>query len=230
MSTRRLLGESLTSAGVVNGVIQDDWDQIIKICKAGRAQDFYSLGDTKTISLTNGNSYPMMLVAFDADLKADKTGFVNTTWISTNFYSTGISVPQGLVDMNSVTNYSQSNMKKMCDEKIYQSLADSDLKKNIIQVVKVQLGIDSYLSTNAITDSSEYVWVPSMQESLSTDSLYHKTWEISSGKQIAFRDISCNSSKRAGVFYHVTPNGQSVSTAYSTLGSGSWDFYFGFCL
>lgn len=73
---------TLTSAGVVNGIIQDDWDAINQIAKAGRAQEFYSIGDTKVIKI-NGYDVPMYLVGFDHDDVSDGMGKANTTWFGT---------------------------------------------------------------------------------------------------------------------------------------------------
>lgn len=54
-SRRRMMaGANLTSKGVVGGVIQDDWDQIIKICKSGKADQFYSIGDKIRLYCTLG--------------------------------------------------------------------------------------------------------------------------------------------------------------------------------
>lgn len=76
-----LLSSGLTSAGVKNGIIQDDWDTINEICKAGRASEFYSIGNRKVVSLEGIGDATFRFAGIKADIKADRTGVAETSWI-----------------------------------------------------------------------------------------------------------------------------------------------------
>lgn len=86
-----LLSSGLTSAGVENGIIQDDWDTINEICKSGRASEFYSVGDGKVVSLEEIGEVTFRLAGFKADIKADRTGVAETSWLVDYALRSGIS-------------------------------------------------------------------------------------------------------------------------------------------
>lgn len=83
MSMRRrrmLMNQPLTSKGVVDTFIQDDWSQIAKICAAGRAQEFYSIGDRKILQIGSEYNHEVILCGFDFYDRADGKGKANTVW------------------------------------------------------------------------------------------------------------------------------------------------------
>lgn len=59
------------------------WAEISAIGAAGRADEYFDLGDTKTVTLSDGTSFAMEIVAFNADVKADGTPAA-ITWLSKN--------------------------------------------------------------------------------------------------------------------------------------------------
>lgn len=96
---------TITSKGVANGVIQDDWDKIIEICEAGLASKFYSIGDFKPLALTEPEvcTVNMELVAFNAEYYQEGTHLVpaSTSWLSKeaiNKKASGVSTSSYLSD------------------------------------------------------------------------------------------------------------------------------------
>lgn len=80
---RSLETDNLTSLGVsADGEILDDWDKIVKICNAGRAQDFYESGNWKSDVSTPGE-HRYILIGFNKEIDADNFQVVNTTWMGT---------------------------------------------------------------------------------------------------------------------------------------------------
>lgn len=76
-----LFSSSLTSAGVIDGVIQDDWEKINEICKAGRTKDFYPLGSYKPLELLNGaGTVNMIFAGMNKEVRADGQCLPTTTW------------------------------------------------------------------------------------------------------------------------------------------------------
>ncbi len=83
-----LFSSSLTSAGVIDGVIQDDWEKINEICKAGRTKDFYPLGSYKPLELLNdAGTVNMVLAGVNKEIRADEQCLPTTTWISQTYTS-----------------------------------------------------------------------------------------------------------------------------------------------
>lgn len=59
------------------------WAEIKAISEAGKADEYFNIGDTKTFILKdNANSVvTMQMIAFDADTKADGSGTAGITWL-----------------------------------------------------------------------------------------------------------------------------------------------------
>ncbi len=92
-SRRRMLaGENLTSKGVsASGEILDDWEQIVKICNAGQAENFYSIGNWKNVPYGSTN-LKTAIGGFNVDLRTDGKGFANTSWIGLEWIDVANSV------------------------------------------------------------------------------------------------------------------------------------------
>lgn len=90
MDRRAALMSTITSKGVANHVIQDDWDEIVTICKAGLASQFYSLGDYKPLPLTVPKTCTvnMELVGFKIDHQPVGSDLIaiETTWLSKELF------------------------------------------------------------------------------------------------------------------------------------------------
>ena len=134
-SRRRMLSvENLTSKGVINGEIQDDWDQIVRICQSGRAQDFYSIGDWKTLNLGSLGTIKMGLANFNVDVRSDGKGFAPTSWMNLNplksYYGADVSY-----SVNTDTGWSISTQRTSYNETIYESIPEA-VRNNVLMVRK----------------------------------------------------------------------------------------------
>lgn len=58
------------------------WAEIKAISEAGKGDEYFNLGDTKSFTTTDGIEVMMEIVAFNADTKADGTGTAGITWVS----------------------------------------------------------------------------------------------------------------------------------------------------
>ena len=134
--------------------INDSWEEIQAHIEAGDYATRYSLGDTKTITLTDGATVVMEIVAFNADTKADGTTSA-ITWMSKRAVT--------LHQMNSTeTNaggWEASEMRAWLQNDFYDTLP-SDVKGVIESVNKTYYDYATS-STKVCVDS---IWIPSYRE------------------------------------------------------------------
>jgi hypothetical protein len=147
--------ENVTFAG-------GSWADIARICDAGEASEYFSLGDTRTISYEyNGTTYDatVEIVAFDFDDKADGSGKAGITVCTT-------SVTPWTAKKHSSYNYPGSQWPNcdaysMFNSTIFNTFS-TDLKNVIKPVVKLTNGYDGSVSTTFTT--TDMVWLPSIRE------------------------------------------------------------------
>lgn len=148
-----IMGDGLSSAGVVNRKIQDDWDTIADICESGRASEFYSVGDYKPLTLTNGTSVNMCLIGFNRDHNLD--GLPTTSFLSAQ-------TVKKYTDVNSNVGYcgwrinkeiSATSMEGYYRDTIY-PLIPTNVKTRIKPVSK---SFQSYEVTKSMQTSSTYM-------------------------------------------------------------------------
>ena len=168
ISRRRMMaGANLTSKGVVDGVIQDDWDQIIKICKSGKADQFYSEGDYKPLEVSGIGTFNMLIAGFKTDVRTDVREFCNVSWISKegfqceglnkivveDYYASG----KDPLDLNSqVVKYLDINMIEFFP---------AIIKDNIVPVEKYCLiPQEGYNNRSALAIYSNKIWIPGFFE------------------------------------------------------------------
>jgi len=133
------------------------WAEIKTISEAGKGDEYFNLGDTKTFTTTDGIEVVMEIVAFNADTKADGTGTAGITWISKNIVTTH--------NMNSSnTNaggWEASGLRTWLQSDFYATLPN-DAKNVIVSVNKTY-----YDSLDGSTESCvDNVWIPSYREIL----------------------------------------------------------------
>lgn len=161
-----LAGENLTSLGVSeDGEILDDWEKIGKICKAGRAQDFYSVGNWKNVDY--GSTYgtkKMVIFRFNYDDLADGTGKANTSWVCRG-YLDGYKVIQS----DSTGALTRMNCRSTLNDSIYNSI-ESTVKDNIKLVHKRTAEVQTEVIENngasntcncqtVINETDDYLWL-----------------------------------------------------------------------
>ncbi len=89
-----IMGDGLSSAGVVNRKIQDDWDTIADICESGKASEYYSIGDYKELDLGTGGVQRMCIVGFNKDASPESsftTAFLSADLVKPVQYEKGSS-------------------------------------------------------------------------------------------------------------------------------------------
>ena len=147
------------------GVSAEDctWDEIKAISEAGKGDEYFNLGDTKTITTTDGKTIVMEIVAFNADTKADGTGKAGITWISKN----AIAEREMNAERTNAGGWLNSEMREWLQGDFYSTLPD-DLKNNIVSVNKSYYDYNSGSpKTNVCSDN---VWIPSSREIHGSDS------------------------------------------------------------
>ncbi len=142
----------LKTNGVVNEVIQDSIRQVVINCKAGRASEYYSVGDRINITLEGIDaSVYLMFLGSGLDTRADGSDKPVSTWAfqssSSYLYSTWNE--NGSTELG----WEKSTLRNFLRTTVYDALPDI-IKNNIVEVKK--------LSNGSIT--IENVWVPSREE------------------------------------------------------------------
>ena len=132
------------------------WNDIAKICAAGKAKEYFRLGDTKSVTIVeNGveKTFLMEIVSFDADTKADGTKAA-ISWISVEVVT--------MREMNETkTNdgaWEGSDLRSWLQSDFY-SLLPADLQDAIVVVNK------TYMKANTENGTcQDSLWIPSSRE------------------------------------------------------------------
>ena len=137
------------------------WDEIKAISEAGKGDDYFNLGDTKTFTTTDGIEVVMEIVAFNADTKADSTGTAGITWISKNIFAEH--------NMNSshktTDGWEASDMRTWLQNDVYNRIPSA------VQSAIVEVGKTYYDYTSKSTKSCiDNIWIPSYREIFGGDS------------------------------------------------------------
>jgi len=130
------------------------WEQIKAIGDAGKADEYFNLGDTKTITLTDNTTMVMEIVAFDEDTKEDGTKAA-ITWLAKDVVTKHI--------MNTAnTNaggWEASEMRGWLQGDFYATLP-TEVTEHIVEVNKTYFD-----HTSGTTKScADKVWIPSYGE------------------------------------------------------------------
>ncbi len=151
--------------GVVNGVIQDSIRQVVINCKAGKASEYYSVGDRIKITLEGIGAFDFKFLGSGLDTRADGSDKPVSTWLCTG----GTMATYWNTESNGTTGgWEASLIRKVCMQQIYGSLP-TVIRDNIVKVNKTQY---IYVNnTSASVTTNDKVWVPSSRE-ISTSGMY----------------------------------------------------------
>lgn len=204
------------------------WDEIKAISEAGKGDEYFNLGDTKTFTTTDGKTIVMEIVAFNADTKADGTGTAGITWLSKEIITKHF---MNTTDTH-IGGWEDSELRIWMQSDFYSTLPDV-IKNSIVSVNKTY-----YDKTSGATKScTDTVWIPSYHE------IFNANYEGSGVEYTAYFNnyltrIKYDSSGSAakwwlrsagnyydGTFYAVGSDG----FAGSTPASNSYGVVFGFC-
>lgn len=131
------------------------WAEIKAISEAGKGDEYFNLGDTKTFTTTDGKEIVMEIVAFNADTKAGGTGKAGITWMSLSIITT---YAMNSSDSNS-DGWGGSDLRSWLQNDFHATLP-LDVKSSIVDVNKTYYDY-STTSTKSCIDN---VWIPSVGE------------------------------------------------------------------
>lgn len=130
------------------------WEQIAEICANGEAENYFSLGDTKTITRTDNTTFDVVIAAFNHDDLSDGSGKANMTLLSTHIID-GLST---IYTASSSTWWGNSTMRKDLQNEFRRTLPES--LRNAIKTVDKK----STTNTLALSVSQDTLWIPSATE------------------------------------------------------------------
>ena len=132
------------------------WDEIKAISEAGKSDEYFNLGDTKTFTTTDGKTIVMEIVAFNADTKADGTGTAGITWISKNIIET-----RAINSTNTALGgWMETELRAWLQGDFYSTLP-ADVKNTIATVNKTY---HDYVNGKSTKTCSDTLWIPSVRE------------------------------------------------------------------
>ena len=138
------------------------WEEISAIGNAGKADEYFNLGDTKTITLTTGEEVVMEIVAFNADEKT-AGGYAAITWVSKNVLKT--THVMNTTDTNE-GGWEASDMREWLQTDVYNTLP-TEVKSTIVAVNKTY-SVAAPSATSITKTCSDTVWIPSFREASGT--------------------------------------------------------------
>ncbi len=140
------------------------WEAIARLVKAGLFSKMFSIGDTKTLTLSDGWSTVATIVGFNHDEKSDGTGTCEVTFDFTYLYHTETEMGESPVSSN-YFRWSECNLRNIVIPDIWETLPDI-LKENIAEVTKntgtYSVGFTSVSSTSYST--ADKLWAFSLKE------------------------------------------------------------------
>lgn len=210
--------------------ITDSWAEIIAAEGDGTYLTKYALGDTKKFTI-DGETFYAVLVAFDADNKADGTGKAHITWMVnrvaearsfTGHYS------------STIKNWSTMEWRTHLAEDI---LSEMDIAGYIVPVTKITQVSEGYVISDETTTDS--LWLPSEREltgaEQETEADYDYTGYFLSNR--ATLRVRINSDTYASAVYLLRSNtggnwraiNTSGNAANASTGLSAFGLVFGFC-
>lgn len=151
------------------------WAEISEISRSGKAADTFSIGDKKSIELTNGHTCVVEIVGFDHDELSDGSGEkAGISVVCCRLPYIGVSHTQGIPSSytkNKSYGYAAysypSAERSWYVNTLYPTLIPSDLRNVIRQVNKEYYLVktDNYNNvTKSVQVTAEYCWPPSPTE------------------------------------------------------------------
>ncbi len=120
---------------MINGVIQDEWDQVIINCQEGKADKYYSAGDYLPIQLSGiSGTYHVEYVGSAYDIRADGSNRPVTTWAFKDIPTTSVWNSNG----KNAGGWKSSDIRSHCRTVIFNALPN-EIRDNIVEVKKQQM-------------------------------------------------------------------------------------------
>ena len=151
-----------------------DWGTIAKISAAGKASEYFNVGDEKTISLTTGESVTLQILGFNHDDKADGSGKAGITFGMKNLLATKYSMN------SSNTNAGGWNSSAMRSSTMATLLSQlpSDLRAVIKSVSKKAMvgGGSSSSPATSVQASTDSIWLLAVAELFSKTAIENSSY------------------------------------------------------
>lgn len=135
----------------------NSWALISYISRAGRAQDYWNIGDEKTVELSNGETLTLQIYDFNHDDRSDGKGKAGITFGSKNVLATTYQMNETNTNVGS---WKESKFR-VSDVPDIWDLLPSDLSANILEVTKTTTA--GNVSTS-IVSTSDKIFIPAMVE------------------------------------------------------------------
>lgn len=203
---------------VIDGVIQDSWETIIKICKAGQAKNYYTAGDHKLITCA-GQTFYMDYLGQGLDSPhayvSDKSKI--TSWLART-------VPWSCqFDPTYYGGYwPNSAIREFCRTTIYNGFPE-----NVRSAIEIVFKQDNFFMWSPMDDEDpDAVWIPSESDVLR---LYKERFpdDLSRQKDGASKTWWTGTQNIHGALYTVEPDG-SISSGNSP--TSVYGLVPGFCI
>ena len=148
-SRRRLMMASQSVIkGSVNGIIQDDWKTIGKICAKGPdyVKKYYKVGDVKPIPIEGEGTIDYEIIGIGVQDKADGTGKAAISWFSKRLLSQ--ETYYGMKPFSPFKGYEYSDLRSYLNDTLFTKLP-ADLQAIIVTVSN---------SDNTFSPTQNRVW------------------------------------------------------------------------
>lgn len=135
----------------------NSWAVISYISRAGRAADYWNIGDEKTVELSNGETLTLQIYDFDHDDRSDGKGKAGITFGSKNVLATTYQMNETNTNVGS---WRDSKFRVSAVPDIW-DLLPSDLAANILEVTKKTTAGNR---STSIVSTSDKIFIPSWVE------------------------------------------------------------------
>lgn len=135
----------------------NSWAVISYISRAGRAADYWNIGDEKTVELSNGETLTLQIYDFNHDDRSDGKGKAGITFGSKNVLATTYQMKE--TDTN-VGSWKESKFR-VSDVPDIWALLPSDLAANILEVTKTTT---AGKKSTSIVSTADKIFIPSWVE------------------------------------------------------------------
>lgn len=143
------------------------WDEILAACSDGSYKTKFEIGDTKTLDLGSEGIIPMQIVAFDADEKADGTGYAPITWVSERLLATShrmnLSNSDNAEGTGTIGGWEKTEMRSYLKDTIKTLITDV-VRSRIIEVKKYTRIYNTARSAVNNVETHDDVWIPNYRE------------------------------------------------------------------
>lgn len=166
------------------------WQDISTVCKAGKASEYWSIGDTKPITI-NGVSYNVVLIGFDHDDVTDSTSYGRSKAGATfNLLEVTDTKYKMATDEYSCDNWTLSTIRSSTLPTILSQL-ESDLRSVIVPVDKsYNIYSSSSPSYSTTSDSLFLLSTPEVGGSDTTDGTIYSYFSTTTNRSKKRRDGS----------------------------------------